>query len=281
MVCVVSKLRLLFRSTVAVGERSGTCMYYLEVNRDHVRLKGLSAVDRRRLSFATAAITNPAVLLCDEPTDGLDIFAAEAIIEVLKTASTNGKIVICSLQNPTSDVLAKVDQILVLCEGQMVFFGKVKEAAGFFTAAGFPCPSLFNPADHFLRVLSQSSEQTNLQRQKIKNVRDRYRSSEAWYNLRHKVETTAKRSTAAAQSAPKKLSSKSSQNAGWFFQLMMLCWRSYLQCLRDPLLLKSLCVFNVYIGLFFGITYAQQDMDQHGVGNINGVLCLLAVYVVS
>lgn len=38
---------------------------------------------------------------------------------------------------------------MILSRGRMVYFGKATEMVAYFTAIGYPCPSLTNPCDYY------------------------------------------------------------------------------------------------------------------------------------
>lgn len=71
-------------------------------------------------------------MFCDEPTSGLDSFMAQNVVTVLKSLALKGKTVICTIHQPSSEVYALFDKILLMSEGKMAFLGTPEEANTFF-----------------------------------------------------------------------------------------------------------------------------------------------------
>ncbi|XP_010534742.1 PREDICTED: ABC transporter G family member 13 isoform X2 [Tarenaya hassleriana] len=130
----------------------------LEDCSDHVignwHLRGISGGERKRLSIALEILTEPSLLFLDEPTSGLDSASAFFVVQILRNIAGNGRTVISSIHQPSSEVFAAFDDLLLLSRGETVYFGEAKSASKFFGEAGFPCPSRRNPSDHFLRCVN-------------------------------------------------------------------------------------------------------------------------------
>ena len=60
----------------------------------------LSGGERQRARLAQLATQNPAILLCDEPLNHLDLRHQVATMQFLASAATNGKVVVASLHDP-------------------------------------------------------------------------------------------------------------------------------------------------------------------------------------
>lgn len=97
------------------------------------RVKGLSGGERKRLAFASEALTDPPLLICDEPTSGLDSFMAASVVQVLKKLSQRGKTVILTIHQPSSELFELFDKILLMAEGRVAFLGTPSEAVDFFS----------------------------------------------------------------------------------------------------------------------------------------------------
>ena len=77
-------------------------------------------------------LTDPPILFCDEPTTGLDSFSAMSIIKLMKEMSSRGKIVLCTIHQPSSELFAMFQQIILLSDGRIIFIGETKYALEFF-----------------------------------------------------------------------------------------------------------------------------------------------------
>jgi ABC-type multidrug transport system ATPase subunit/ABC-type multidrug transport system permease subunit len=126
-------------------------------------LKGISGGEKKRTSIGIELITDPSVLFLDEPTSGLDSYTALVLMKILNTQALEGKTVISTIHQPSSDIFHLFDKLMLLSDGQVAYHGPAKNSVGFFAKAGFECPRFTNPADYFMEVLyvKNSRELTN------------------------------------------------------------------------------------------------------------------------
>jgi ABC-2 type transport system ATP-binding protein len=90
----------------------------LEEKKDDI-IKHLSKGMRQRLLFGQAWIRNPAVLILDEPTNGLDPYWIDIFIDLLKKIKKSGTTIIFSTH--MMDVASEVaDQVLFMKHGKLV-----------------------------------------------------------------------------------------------------------------------------------------------------------------
>ena len=114
--------------------------------------RGISGGERKRLGLASEVLTNPSIMFCDEPTSGLDSFMAASVVDILRKLARQGRTVICTIHQPSSQIVEMFDQVLLMAEGRTAFLGEVSAANKFLESCGFPCPAHYNPADHWITV---------------------------------------------------------------------------------------------------------------------------------
>ena len=95
-------------------------------------IKGISGGERRRLAFASEIITNPSILFCDEPTSGLDSFMAMSIVESMKNLAKQGRTIIFTIHQPSSELFEMFDKLCLITEGRLAFIGDKSKACEFF-----------------------------------------------------------------------------------------------------------------------------------------------------
>ncbi|KAK4036114.1 ATP-binding cassette sub-family G member 2 [Daphnia magna] len=237
-------------------------------------IKGISGGERKRLAFASEVLTNPSLMFCDEPTSGLDSYMAQNIVQVLKNIASTGKTVVCTIHQPSSEVFALFDRILLMAEGRTAFLGPASDALSFFSSQGLPCPPNYNPADYYIHTLATVPGQEIESRKKSKEICDSYESSQAGQQILEIVK--ANRSLNSTESQEFELAEvkakKSPYKASWFAQFRAVLWRSVISVLREPVVLRVKAFQTIFISAIIALIYQGQTLEFDNVRNIQGAL---------
>ncbi|PHT53893.1 ABC transporter G family member 11 [Capsicum baccatum] len=210
-------------------------------------LRGISGGEKRRVSIALEILMRPRLLFLDEPTSGLDSASAFFVTQTLRGLSRDGRTVIASIHQPSSE---------------------------FFAQAGFPCPALRNPSDHFLRCINSDfdkvkatlkgsmklrfeSNEDPLDKtttaEAIRILVDYYRRSQYSYSANERVEEMSKVKGTVLDSG--------GSQASFFMQAYTLTKRSFINMSRDfgyywlrlvIYLVVTICIGTIYLNVGTG-----------------------------
>ena len=90
---------------------------------EHAYPSEISGMQRQRVAIARALATNPKVLLCDDPTSGLDLEDTKSILSLLKVINAAfGVTVVAGLEGSASRE-GNRDRVAVLEQGELVELG--------------------------------------------------------------------------------------------------------------------------------------------------------------
>ncbi|KAF2291657.1 hypothetical protein GH714_027931 [Hevea brasiliensis] len=237
-------------------------------------LRGISGGEKRRVSIALEILMRPRLLFLDEPTSGLDSASAFFVTQTLRGLSRDGRTVIASIHQPSSEVFELFDRLYLLSGGKTVYFGQASEAYEFFAQAGFPCPALRNPSDHFLRCINSDfdkvkatlkgsmklrfeSSEDPLDKittaEAIRTLVDHYRTSQYCYAAREKVEEISKVKGTVLDSG--------GSQASFLRQAFTLTKRSFINMSRDfgyywlrlvIYIVVTVCIGTIYLNVGTG-----------------------------
>jgi ABC-type multidrug transport system ATPase subunit len=227
-------------------------------------IKGVSGGERKRTSIAVELITNPSILFLDEPTSGLDSYTALIICKLLQEKADQGKTIICTIHQPSSDIFDLFDKYMLMADGQIVYHGLAKESPKFFAAQGFVCPQLENPADYYMQILNikNSKELTEDEANRIETLVAGYKKL---YRPPEPLRTI--------------LSSKSLYKSSFYWQLFYLTQRELMRIVRDPLMLyiRSVSLLSM---IFLLVIVFRGDGDPDDEVGFSVVASLIFLYIV-
>jgi ABC-type multidrug transport system ATPase subunit len=241
-------------------------------------IKGVSGGERKRCSIGVDLVTSPALLLLDEPTTGLDAFAALNIITTLREMASRGRTVVATIHQPRSSIFALFDKLLVLSEGRTVYFGPAKEASQYFSSLGYTPPQHFNIADYVIYSVSIDYRSKELETKTKKRVL--YLADQ--HNAKHESGLSAVEASAADTDvvAARKASNKVVFQNSWPGEFVLLLKRSLVRLSRDKLSITVRLTQTLVFGILLGIIWlntGRDGKDLISARSIQGVLFFLSV----
>jgi ABC-type multidrug transport system ATPase subunit len=119
--------------------------------------KGISGGEKRRVSIGIELVASPSLIFLDEPTSGLDSFAAAQVMKLLDRVAKGGNTVLFTIHQPSSNVFASFDKLILLNKGQIMYQNSVSDIPQDFASYGYALPGNYNPADWVLDVSQMNS----------------------------------------------------------------------------------------------------------------------------
>ena len=89
-------------------------------NLKEIKAKYLSGGQKRKLVLALALLSQPRVLLLDEPFAALDVLTIKMLQEIIVNLQNEHSITVCICDHQARDLLACVDSAMILSNGKIV-----------------------------------------------------------------------------------------------------------------------------------------------------------------
>ena len=235
-------------------------------------LKGISGGERKRLSVGMEMIMNPSIIFLDEPTSGLDTYTAYSLIKSLKNLTEEGRTVVATIHQPSSEILRLFDDMILLNHGKIVYQGEVKNLVPYFDNIGYKCPEYTNPSDFiFMNILNpldlqNNEENTNINVEQFKVQNDTAEISINYIEKKDKfildsykisgMENNVKEKCNEINSNTKNLSEKNAKYVARIgLQYKFLIKRHFNNIIRDKAILRTKLGQSFILGLVIGLTF--------------------------
>jgi len=229
-----------------------------------VQKRGLSGGERKRVNIGTELITDPSLLFLDEPTSGLDAFTSFSIIETLLSLAKAGRTIVTTIHQPRSNIFSLFDVLLLLSEGQVIYFGPAKDAVSYFSNLNYSCPTYVNPADYFLDISSSDGQEESKSISKF-FVEGWNASSESKFQEKKVAEEMERPDQLI-------LPFNGGFATGYLTQFGLLFQRSVKNYYRDKLLQFIKAFQTILFAIIVGLIYLKIGNDQTSIGDRAGAL---------
>ncbi|KAM0900483.1 hypothetical protein ACQ4PT_020616 [Festuca glaucescens] len=245
-------------------------------------IRGISGGQKKRATIGEMLVGLSRCFFMDDISTGLDSATTYEIVKFLQQmAHLMDLTLVISLLQPPPETLELFDDIILLCEGQIVYHGPREKATDFFEIMGFKCPGRKNVADFLQEVTSKMDQkqywirdENKYQYRTIEKFAESFRSS----YLPQLVEDNHCRSNNTGKGKEIKTS------AG----RRISTWNTFKACLsREVLLMKRnspLHIFKIVqitvLALVISTVYVRTNMNQKSVLDANKCMGSLFIAVV-
>ncbi|XP_012551185.2 protein scarlet isoform X3 [Bombyx mori] len=244
------------------------------------KLKALSGGERKRVALAVQLLNDPPILFCDEPTTGLDSWAASAVVSRLRKLAIGGKLVICSVHQPASGVFEMFHQIVFLANGRTAFHGTIAQADQFFGSLNYKCPLGFNAAEYYVSLLGIQIGKESESRERIRRICDEYHRSDIAAEIEARVGEVHDEVDYFNGTLDEKNEYFEKYltlvKVNYFVQFYWLMWRNIQQMKHNSTIWIAEFLLLMFVGFIISFPYIGhfKELDQRDIQNVEGLLYL-------
>ncbi|KAJ2797706.1 hypothetical protein H4R20_005089 [Coemansia guatemalensis] len=266
---------------------------------DH-EIRGVSGGERKRVSIGAELVTDPSILMLDEPSSGLDSSSAEMVVALSKEMSRKRNLcTLMTIHQPSTEMVAQFDKIILLAQGKLVYMGPASEAVRYFEHHGYP-PTNSNPASFFIELMTidfESAEATQKSEQRVQDLADsfaKFRDGGAKLPSDSEKETpgdsgisTVSGSSASTNSSKivgditeeqaKLVLTKPPPMNSWLSEALVLLRRDWTMTMRNRSFVWGMAAECLTMMLFVGFVFFQLKKDQASIQNRIGTLFFMTL----
>lgn len=167
--------------------------------------------------------------------------------KTLKDLAASGDCtVICTIHQPQTKIFNLFDDLMLLKAGLVVYYGPAEKAVDFFAEAGFPCPPMTNPADHFLDVITPPANESSHAISRHHSEVDQ-RLMKVFKPVSQKTEDDYEVYSDVFVHNP----------ASWGHQFSVLLRRTFVESMRSSSAIYTLLFQNILMALLIGSAFYQ------------------------
>ena len=237
-------------------------------------IKGISGGEKKRVNIGNELITNPYIMILDEPTTGLDSVNATRVGLLLQElAHDEGRTVVCTIHTPSSELFDLFDDLLLLAKGHVIYHGPRDDAIAYFASAGHPVPARVNPSEFYMDLLQMKEDE---------GLRALWENWEAFAAAdAGKTNGSLAPLPVPALSEGDKLKARCDAfGSSLLVQYGLLTRRALRLWSREPATTFGRLMQNVFLAILLGLFFFNIDETSSGTQDVSGILFLLVINVI-
>ncbi|KAJ1720063.1 hypothetical protein LPJ53_005263 [Coemansia erecta] len=241
--------------------------------------RGVSGGERKRVSIGIELLTDPKLLFLDEPTSGLDSNSSEMVVELVKKISVEqNTATIMTIHQPNARIFNMFDKVILLSQGQLVYFGPTSASIEYFASIGHQCPVHENPADYFVDLMTldyRSEEALAQSKAQVNTLVECFTQ----YTNRTKSALSEKHTPAGSYSGNGMAVYQESRvpRNNWFYEYSTMARRDWINALRNVPFIVGQVSQAIFMALLIGFMFFHLKHDALSVSNRLGVLFIICV----
>ncbi|KAI0160533.1 ABC-2 type transporter-domain-containing protein [Xylariaceae sp. FL1272] len=235
--------------------------------------EGLNLEQRKQLTIAVEMVAQPELLLfVDEPTSGLDSQTAWSICTLLRKLANNGQTILCTLHQPSFQLLTMFDRLLLLGKGgKTLYFGDVGQNAPtvikyFEDNGALECQAEGNPAEWMINATSMNPGEADSSSSSPHSY-----WFEKWNAGRQKqdiLDHLARLETTDIKTPSLSEVHENTYATSFIQQVKIVSKRTFMDQWRSPIQFFAKIAVSVGTALLNGFSFLNADLDVQGITSL-------------
>lgn len=126
----------------------------------------VSGGQKRGVCIAAAAVSDPKIIILDEPISGLDAHWAGVVLSYLREMAKKNKMVILVVHQPSREMFELFDEVVFMNSGEIVYQGTPISATSYFIQRGMDVGMSSDPSGNIIKFIKKNpnAKQTPLRK---------------------------------------------------------------------------------------------------------------------